>query len=239
VRLPLLYVPGLDGTGRLLYRQRQLFDDFDVHCVSFPEDRRLNYTDLADIGTGALEQNAKGERAVVLAESFGGAVALTMALRRPELIERLVLVNTFAYYSRRLHLYIANLAGGFFPPRRAHPMTRFFRSVFFFGPGVPPFDRNEWWERTAEVPMRAYALRMHMIRDLDLRPRLGEIDIPALVLAAPNDRVVPPAAGRCLARLLPRASLVEMAVGHAALAHPDVNIAQFLGDPAYWKRPGL
>jgi pimeloyl-ACP methyl ester carboxylesterase len=223
----------------LLYRQRQLHDDFDVRCVSFPEDRCLNYTDLADIGTEALARNAGGQSSVLLAESFGGAVALTMALRRPDLIERLVLVNTFAYFPRRLHLYLANLAGGFFPTRPAHPMTRFVRGVFFFGPGVPPFDRNEWWERTAEVPMRAYALRMHIIRDLDLRPRLHEIDIPTLVLVAPNDRVVPPAAGRCLARLLPRASLVEMPVGHAALAHPNLNIAEVIADPASWKRLAL
>ena len=42
-----------------------------------------------------------GQRTVILAESFGGAVALTLALARPDLVGRLVLVNTFAHFPAR------------------------------------------------------------------------------------------------------------------------------------------
>lgn len=225
---PLLYLPGLDGTGRMLNRQRRLFDDFDVRCVDFPHDRLASYEELADMGTDALVRNAAGRPAVLLAESFGGAVALTLALRRPDLIERLFLVNTFAYFPRRLWLYLANLVGGYFPNRPPHPLTRLIRRPFFFAPDVPADDRNDWWQRTAHVPLQGYALRMKIIHDLDLRPRLPEINIPALVLVATNDRIVPPPAGRDLARRLPHARLIEMPVGHAALAHPRVDVATML-----------
>src|SRR5689334_23075669 len=88
---PLLYLPGLDGTGRLLHRQPGLHAGYAVHCLSYPQDRPQTYTQLADAVIARLEETGP---AVVLAESFGGAVALTAALARPELVRRLVLVNT-------------------------------------------------------------------------------------------------------------------------------------------------
>jgi hypothetical protein len=33
-RTPLVYAPGIDGTGRLLFRQTQLHEAFDVRCVA-------------------------------------------------------------------------------------------------------------------------------------------------------------------------------------------------------------
>jgi pimeloyl-ACP methyl ester carboxylesterase len=69
-----------------------------------------------------------------------------------------------------------------------------------------------------------------MISKLDLRPRLGEIGIPTLVLASVDDRVVSPAAGRELARGLRRARLIELRAGHAALIHPHVDVARILAD---------
>jgi pimeloyl-ACP methyl ester carboxylesterase len=231
---PLLYLPGLDGTGRLLYRQRALHERFDVHCVSYPQDRLLGYEELADLGAEALEQRPGNRPAVVLAESFGGAVALMLALRRPDLVERLILVNTFAYFPRRLWLNISILASQFFPNRPSHPATRIVRGPFFFSPDVLPNDRDEWWDRTADVPMRGYALRLQVIAGLDLRARLCDIHVPALVLVAPDDRVVPAPAGRDLARRLPLARKLEMHAGHAAMAHPGVNIAELLADRRYW-----
>src|SRR5690606_23344359 len=98
-RLPVVYLPGIDGTGRLLFRQERLLAGFHVRCVSYPQDDRHTYPDLVALGARALEETGP---AVLLAESFGGAVALLIALQRPELVRRLVLVNSFARYPRRL-----------------------------------------------------------------------------------------------------------------------------------------
>ncbi len=84
------------------------------------------------------------------------------------------------------------------------------------------------------MPMRAFGYRMRIIADLDLRPRLHEMTLPALVVAAPNDRVVPSAAGRELARLLPNAKLLQMRAGHSALIHPRVDVARLLDEPRWW-----
>jgi pimeloyl-ACP methyl ester carboxylesterase len=225
-RPPLVYLPGIDGTGRLLYRQEGLHRIYQVECVAYDQDRPATYAELAALGIERLEK--AGRPGVVLAESFGGAVALTLALARPDLVERLVLVNTFAWFPARWRIRLAAWAGQLFPSRPAHPATRGVRGRFFFAPDIPPAVRAEWWERTADVPLSAYGRRLRLIAELDLRPRLGEIRTPTLVLVARNDRVVPPRAGQYLAHRLPNARLVCLPAGHAALVHPLVDLARLL-----------
>src|SRR5262245_12435653 len=194
---PLIYLPGLDGTGRLLHRQPDLWRTFNVHCVAYPQHTANTYQELAGLAAKHFEANGPG---IVLAESFGGAVALTLALARPELVERLVLVNTFAYFPRRWLIEAAAYFGQFLPAKPSHPATRGVRGRFFFAPDIPQPERDQWWERTGDVPMSAFGQRFRLIADLDLRPQLARIRIPALVLAAPNDRVVSHVAGIDLAR---------------------------------------
>lgn len=231
-KTPVVYLPGIDGTGRLLYRQDRLNAEFALRCVSYPQDDRHTYADLVRLGVRALEETGPG---ALLAESFGGAVALMIALERPDLVRRLVLVNTFAHYPRRLFIDVAGLFGPWLPMKPSNPASRPLRGWFFFGPGTPKVDRDAWWEKTADVPMRVYGHRCRLLRDVDLRPRLGAVRAPAVVFVSPNDRVVPAAAGRLLARRLPRARLIETPAGHASLIDPRVDVAAWLGDESLWR----
>jgi pimeloyl-ACP methyl ester carboxylesterase len=230
-RPALVYLPGLDGTGRLLHRQPGLHAAYDVSCVAYDHHTPATYEQLAALAVPHLERAGGG---IVLAESFGGAVALTLALARPDLVRRLVLVNTFARYPRRLLIALGALLSRLLPAHPSPPGARGARGYFFFDPSIPEAARQEWWERTADVPMSAMGWRIRLLAGVDLRPRLRHVTAPALVLAAPNDRVVPARAGRELARLLPRARLLLPRVGHAALIHPRVDIAALLADPANW-----
>ncbi len=231
--MPVVYLPGVDGTGRLLYRQERLNAEFAVRCVSYPQDDTHTYSDLVNLGIRALEETGPG---VLLAESFGGAIALMVALERPDLVRRLVLVNTFARYPRRFFIDVAGLVGPWLPRKPSHPATRSLRGFFFFGPSIPKDEQDAWWDRTADVPMRAYGHRMRLLRDLDLLPRLGEVQTPAVVFTSPNDWVVPAPAGRLLARRLPRAKLLPpISAGHAAMIDPRVDVAAWLTDERLWK----
>jgi len=233
-RQVVLYLPGLDGTGRLLHRQVGLHKRYDVLCESYPQERAATYEELA--ATAAEHLEAAADRpAVILAESFGGAVGLSLALARPELVERLVLVNTFAYFPARLRIRLAAWLGKGLPDKPSNPATRRLRGPFFFSPDIPARERDAWWDRTGAVPMSAFGRRLGMIAGLDLRARLPAVAAPTLVLTAPDDRIVPPAAGEDLARRLSRARLLRVPVGHAALIHPRVDVAELLADAGLWQ----
>ncbi len=233
---PLLYLPGIDGTGRLLFRQTRLKEKFRVECASYPQDQPRTYEQLADDAASRIERLGS-EPAVVVAESFGGAVALTLALRRPELISRLVLSNTFAFFPRRLIIRLGAGFGRFLPNWRVPIASRGIRGPAMFGLGVPREIRQEFFQQTADVPMKICGDRLRMIADLDLRARLPEIQIPTLVIIGSHDLVVDPVAGRELARLLPLAHLVERPVGHVAIVHPNIDLLDLIEDPALWAQP--
>ncbi|MFL5338816.1 MAG: alpha/beta fold hydrolase [Gemmataceae bacterium] len=220
-----VYIPGLDGTGRLLFRQPRLHAEYDVRCISHPQDSTHTYADLVANAAKPLEESGGG---IVLAESFGGAVALRLALERPELVRRLVLVNTFAWFPRRAYIEPLAWFGPLLPAKRSHSASRSFRSLLFFSPDIAAADRTKWWDLTADVPLSAYGRRFGLIAGLDLRPWLPEIQTPALVIAAPDDRVVPASAGRSLAQRLPNARLLQPRVGHTALIHPRLDLAELL-----------
>jgi pimeloyl-ACP methyl ester carboxylesterase len=231
VRCPVIYLPGIDGTGRLLHRQPGLKERFTLRCVSYPQEKPQTYEDLVALGEQQLEETGPG---VVLSESFGGAVALMLALKRPELVRRLVLVNTFAHFPRRLFIELLASVGPWLPNKPSNPATRGIRGLFFFGPSVPKAEQDAWWDLTADVPMRAYGVRFPLIAGLDLRPRLSEIEIPALVFVASNDWVVPATAGRLLVKRLPRARMIGFPTGHAAMIDPRVDVASWLDRADYW-----
>ena len=51
-------------------------------------------------------------RAIIVGESFGGALALSFALARPEQVSRLVVLNSFPYFAPRLCLRLAIMGLG-------------------------------------------------------------------------------------------------------------------------------
>src|SRR5262245_34743455 len=152
----LVYAPGIDGTGRLLFRQARLHEAYDVRSIAYPQECSHTYADLAALIVRELELAGGG---VLLAESFGGAVALYAALARPDLVRRLVLVNTFAYYPRRAYIDLLAVAGPFLPALPSHPLTRPMRGALFFSPDIAMEDRRRWWDLTADVPMSAFGRR--------------------------------------------------------------------------------
>lgn len=230
----LLYLPGIDGTGRLLFRQPRLQEQYRVECVAYDQEKLQNYEELADLAAQWIEALGNGGPAVVLAESFGGAVALTLALKRPELVSRLVLSNTFAYFPRRLIIRVAAWVGRLFPRSQAPVATRWLRGLFMFGLGIPKAIRTEFFSKTADVPMWICGQRIELIRKLDLRNELAKIATPTLVLIGTYDLVVANSGGRELAKRLPNSSLVERKVGHVALVHPLIDVQKLLEDEALW-----
>jgi len=70
----------------------------------------------------------------------------------------------------------------------------------------------QWWkrfERSATTPRTARAL-LAMLADSDLRPYLGKIGAPTLVLHRGEDTLVPVASGRKLADDIPNARFIEL-----------------------------
>jgi pimeloyl-ACP methyl ester carboxylesterase len=91
---------GLFGQGRnFTGAAKALADEARVTLVDLPDHGRSPWSDdfsypaMADRVADFLRTSAPGERWTVVGHSMGGKVAMLLALRRPELVERLCVVD--------------------------------------------------------------------------------------------------------------------------------------------------
>jgi 3-oxoadipate enol-lactonase/4-carboxymuconolactone decarboxylase len=144
--------------------------------------------------------------------SLGGGVGTWLAAHRPDRVEALALVCTSAHFG---------------PPG---PWLDRAASVRREGTGPVAASAPERWfaagsaqeaawlvEDNRRADPEAYARCCEILADADLRPDLGLITAPTLVLAGREDRPTPPAHARELADGIPDAHLVELPhTGHLA-----------------------
>ena len=110
---PLVYVPGMDGTGELFYRQLPaLTRRFRAATYRLRDAATQMQTLVDDLAAVLRAASPAGEPAVLVGESFGGTLALSFALAHPERVRALVILNSFPFFrpQHRLHLAIAGLA---------------------------------------------------------------------------------------------------------------------------------
>ncbi|HED66093.1 MAG TPA: hypothetical protein ENJ09_11130 [Planctomycetes bacterium] len=223
---PLLaYVPGIDGTGEFLFgTAARLERHFRLVRFRYTSEVRGpllgdGYGALAgDIG-GALGELGGGDGALLLAESFGVAVALRTALDWPDRVRGLALVNGFARHGRPIRLGIARAVAALTPDALFRLGRRFAATRALFGPRRDA-EAEQAFRSLPGTPFgAAYRRRLAMIARVDLTPRLGEIRVPVALYASDRDRVVPALAhARRMQALLPDATLTTIErAGHLVL----------------------
>jgi pimeloyl-ACP methyl ester carboxylesterase len=226
-----VYVCGIEGSGRLFYKQAEdLARDHTVVSFALRGEGWYELPRLVEDLAHVIRE-AGGGRATVLGESFGGLLTMAAALEHPDHVERIILVNTFAHFAERAKIHAGCLLfRAFYPMLKAH-RTRAARRVLF-SQDVCEEDRRLFREHTREVAREGYVSRLRIIRDTDLRPRLGEIKAPALVVAGTADRLLDSVANaRVMAAGLPRARLKLLeGTGHVALLSGRVRVREWLSE---------
>jgi pimeloyl-ACP methyl ester carboxylesterase len=175
-------------------------------------------------------------RATWVGLSLGGMVALRAALDVPERVDALALVDTDAgpetLAVRAKHALLALLVRSI----GIRPVLPEIAKLMF---GRTTLRENAalaaaWSARSAGVHVPSMLNVLAAVDGrADLRPSLGGIAVPALVVVGAEDRALPPARSRSLAAALPSARLVEVpGAGHlSALEAPaavGAALTQFL-----------
>ena len=228
----LIYIAGLDGTGQLFFKQAPLLTrSYRVVTFRSRDHGRFTYDDLSD-DLAAIIRDLGQKQATILGESFGGTVALSFALRYPEMVSRLVVINSFPRFRKRFTIRLgARLASGV-PFRLLWPMRRAANALGLFVDGVSREDRRFFWKAIRTVSAEAYARRLQLIAELNVEDRLSEIQSPALFIAGERDLVVPSVKeAQAMAALMPNARLkIIKGAGHACLMGNRVSLAELLAE---------
>lgn len=239
-----VYLPGIDGSGQLLLgTAARLEERYRLVRMRYRLSANQDHRTYPHLAASAIETvTLRGvERMVLLAESFGGAVALRAALDFPDRVEALALVNTFAHYRKRASLTMSRLVLRSMPAWAVRAGRRLFAPLLLFGGGGDRQAIDEFLGRRRGAqpkPKRkadptevlwgldeGYHSRMRMIQGLDLRPDLGRIRQPVVIFASERDRIVDSVRqAREMADALPDAELEILPKrGHVVLPVRDID----------------
>jgi aminoacrylate hydrolase len=227
-----VYVSGIEGTGKNFYKQAaDLARDHTV--ISFPlrPQGRYGMNALVEDLIGVI-RDAGFERVTVLGESFGGSLVLAAALAYPDYFERMILVNSFASFPHRAKINLGVALYSVLP----YSLLKAYRTKTaphtLFSDDVEEEDRRAFREHTRDVRPEGYLARLRIIKGTDLRPRLPEIKVPALVVAGTEDNLLnATAAARVMANGLPRSRLKLLeGTGHMALLSNRVRVRDWLSE---------
>jgi pimeloyl-ACP methyl ester carboxylesterase len=231
---PLVLIHGL-GMSTKLWRDQ--IEPFGAHHRTVALDLRGFGRSDRPTGRGvyAIEEMARDVAAVVrtlpdasahvLGTSMGGFVALALALAEPARCRSLVLCHTAARMSIPADVLASRLEA------LAHvSMEEYGRLIATQALGLSSPELFDWVAGMVAANDRAaYAqVLTEGLAAFDVTARVGEIDLPTLVVVGERDRVIPAAEGRALAAKLPHAEVVTLpGVGHLGYAErpPDFNAA--------------
>lgn len=226
----LVLVPGMAGTGRLFYRQvPELAQHYRVATYAL-RDAATSMTELVADLSHVVDAVAPDEhRAVIVGESFGGALALSFALARPHQVRALVILNSFPSFLPQLRLHAA-IVGLQVMPWGAMPLVRRLTAFRLHSPHTHRAEVERFLELTRDLSREGYIGRLRILTVYDVRERLGEISAPTLLLAAEHDHLVPSVQqARLMAARIPGAEMqVLEGHGHICLIAPDLSLAALL-----------
>ncbi|NND73717.1 MAG: alpha/beta hydrolase [Ilumatobacter sp.] len=236
---PVVLVPGIDGTALLFYRQiPTLASRFDVVAFPLPavDPHVMTMESLAD-DLATLVDEISDCGAILCGESFGGALAMTTALRHPAAVRGLVIVNSFPRIAQRIKLRVAPRLLKLMP-WGAMPFVRRYTSAHLHSPHALPEDLHEFRERSKQIDRDAYIRRLEILQEFDIRDELHDIDVPTLFLAGDLDRLLPSVhwARYMHQRVGPSRLHVLEGYGHVCLINHDLDLIDFIGP--WWEDVG-
>jgi pimeloyl-ACP methyl ester carboxylesterase len=257
---PLVLVHGLGGAAAnwvalaplLLRGRRLLVPELPGHGGSEPLPAAPNLNAYAD-SLGALAEREGCFPAAVVGHSLGGAIALRLAIRRPDGVSRLVLAAAAGISSgTRSARYALTITGILKPGRRIAPHRRLVarspvlkRLVFGrWGAADPQALPADVAEAFLSGPARhtdTVSAAKALIRD-DPRADLDRVRSPCLVLWGARDNQLPIGdafdyARRLRGRLRVIADCGHLLIGERPDACADAIAAFLAGEPAVPPRP--
>ncbi|MDP8946963.1 MAG: alpha/beta hydrolase [Actinomycetota bacterium] len=237
---PLLLIPGM-GFGRWGWFKQVPALSRRFRVITFdprsPRDPEHGVADLARDAAALLDRLGVA-RAHVLGASLGGFVAQELALARPDLVERLVLVST-SYGGRGGEgmSYRALAAmfglGSFTPQKAARRGLKVATSARYRAKHPQEFDRIVKTRLAFSPSLSSYLRQAKSGANFDASRRVQDIGAPTLVIHGSADRYVPVSNAYDLARAVPGAALrVLDGAGHLVFIEraEEVNaeVASFL-----------
>lgn len=209
--LPLLLLPGMDGSG-LLFRPflDVLSENVRAQVFNYPP----NLARYADILPLVVEKLPLHEPCVLVAESFSGPLAVMVAASYPERIAGLVLVASFL---RSPQPWIRRWVLPLVTPQMLDAVPRSWRSRVLLGSLETSHLRSLLDHALDIAPANTIMSRLLEVHQVNVRTEFARLTMPVLYLRGGSDRLVPAWNAQEVARHQPHAEIQTLPAPHLVL----------------------
>ncbi len=232
----LVCIAGMGANGRSFARQRPLAQRAFVLMLNTPPETPDGLDPLqfvADSVEDYLDHEGL-ERPTILGSSFGGAVAATVALRRPERIRALILVSPVLARSQ-VPLAFPGFVDVIEAPQPVAALVAPLAAQIMGGFALDRAGRDEIVREARHFTSTELKRRLRVLMELDLVAALRELHVPTLWLHGGRDLLVPWRRARTAAEAI-RARRFEIILGAGHLpylSHPiefNREVERFLSE---------
>lgn len=179
-------LPGLDGTGRMFTPFLAHFPaGLEAQVIAYPHEKVLSYAQLVEF---VLPQLPSERPFILIAESFGGPLALQISTRTTKNLRAMVLTATFV---RNPHPHVARLAPLLLrDPILSRRPAKWLARLFVMGMDVPEDLMEEGLAVHHMVSPQVIAQRLYEVIRVDVSDVLRECRLPVLHLYALHDHLI-------------------------------------------------
>lgn len=212
-----LLLPGMDGSGELYAPLVRAISNSSQHAndpiavARYSPRLPMNYAQLLPVVAAQMPAG----KFTVVAESFSGPLAIALAAKCPERVERVVLSCTFV---ANPYPWLAAFTA-FVPwmPLLPTPLTAFFGAEMLFNQYNSQTNRDLLQRALSSLTTEVMRARQQAVLTCDVRESAKCCYQPMLYLQAQEDRVIPPAAADALLAVRPTTKLVKLPGPHCLL----------------------
>lgn len=233
---PLVIIPGLDGVTEFFEDiVPELSCHFTVivyHLPLLAEAKAVGEKYTFDFIVRDLKKvfdDLSVKKAHIIAESFGGVVTQIFALRHPDSVKRLILISTAPHFeisgmNRFLMKFLPITPQWLFARVHVKDVCE---------PGDPEWARSKFIREASWADRSSVMARINIVSRVDLRDKISEIKMPALLVVGGADRFTGEVSEK-MCNSLNNCKIVEIeGGGHLChMTHPDKFLeetANFLG----------
>lgn len=231
----LIYLPGMDGTGKLFDRQTPGLESiFDIRRLAVAVDDLSNWEQFTEQIVNLIQRELAQhprESVYLCGESFGGCLAMKLMLHSPQLVDHVILINPASSFTRYPLIYW----GSHLVRPLPNVLHRF--SCISFLPFLAALERIDVADRQAllqavqSVSQETSIWRLSLLREFQVSEvELQRMTPATLIVASGRDRLLPSVQeAEHLLQHLPHARMHLLPYsGHACLLESDVDLYQIL-----------
>ena len=230
-----IYFPGMDGTGKLFDRQAEkLKNFFSIRCLSIPSHDQSDWSTLVAKTVTLIRKELEyhpHSSVYICGESFGGCLAMKVALAVPELIEKIILVNPASSFNKHSFLKLGVELNQWVPNCVYQVATVVLLGFLGSSNRMNNKDSQALLDAMQSLPQDVVSWRLSLLRDCRINSaKLRMFDKPILLLASQEDKLLPSVQeGRELINYFPNSRLTILPEsGHACLLENDINLLKIL-----------